>query len=231
MKLLLWDVDLTLIKTGGAGIRGLDRAFREVFGWEGAMDQVRPQGKTDPAIIREVCVQHGMDGDAEVVSAVDDVLEVYVGYLAGEVDASDGYEILPGVAALLEELHGREGVALGLATGNIEEGARIKLARGGLNGYFPFGGFGRVSERRVDVVGEAARQAVEWTGRTFSADEVFVIGDTPDDVAAGCGAGFKTVAVATGSFSAELLMSTGADLVIADFSTGRDQFMRSTRIE
>jgi phosphoglycolate phosphatase len=230
MKLLLWDIDLTLIKTGGAGIRGLNHAFEEVFGWENALASVTPQGKTDPAIIREVCMNHGVGEDSEVASIVESILLRYVGYLGEEVGTTDNYEVLPGVIEVLDAVRGEADVTLGLATGNIEEGARIKLERGGLNPYFPFGGFGRISERRVDVVREAARQAREWTRQDFSAGETFVIGDTPHDVEAGRAAGFQTVAVATGNFTADELAATGADLVIQDFQTGRNQFMRSTRI-
>ena len=231
MKLLLWDVDLTLISTGGAGIRGLDRAFSEVFGWPDAMDQVHPQGKTDPAIIREVCVKHGIEGDGDIPGAVESILACYPDYLAEAVIASEGYQVLPGVLEILDALSSRDDVVLGLATGNIEEGARIKLDRGGLNPYFPFGGFGQISEHRVDVVREAARRGEEWMGRAFASDEVYVIGDTPNDVEAGRAAGFQTVAVATGSHDREQLDAAGAGLVIEDFSSGRDQFMRSTRIE
>ena len=230
MKLLLWDIDLTLIKTGGAGIRGLNLAFEEVCRWENALRSVTPQGKTDPAIIREVCLKHGVSEDSEIHSTVESILLRYIEHLGREVAAAHSYEVLPGVNEMLDSVRDRDDVTLGLATGNIEQGARIKLERGGLNPYFPFGGFGRISERRVDVVREAARQAGVWTKREFRADETFVIGDTPHDVEAGHAAGFQTVAVATGSFTAEELAATGADLVIQDFSAGRDQFMRFARI-
>ena len=230
MKLLLWDVDLTLVSTGGAGIRALDRAFHELYGWRAAMANVRPQGKTDPAIIREVCARHGMDGGAGGAGAVDGILARYVDYLVEEVRLSDRYAVLPGVGGILAELDARDDVVQGLATGNVEAGARIKLERGGLNAYFPFGGFGGVSLDRVDVVRAAARRAAEWSGQAFAPDRTYVIGDTPRDVDAGLRAGFRTVAVATGAHTVEQLREAGAHLVIRDFSTGRDQFMRSTRI-
>jgi phosphoglycolate phosphatase-like HAD superfamily hydrolase len=230
MRLLLWDIDLTLIRTGGAGIRGLNRAFGEVFGWPNAMEQVAPQGKTDPAIIREVCVKHGLSVESEIVSTVRAILGRYVCYLKEEVESTASYQILPGVVDILGLLDGRLDVALGLATGNIEEGARIKLERGCLNRYFPFGGFGGISEHRVDVVREAVRRAEQWTGRAFSPKDTFVIGDTPNDVAAGREAGLRTVAVATGSFSYEELAAWAPDLLIADFVSGQSQFMRSTRM-
>jgi phosphoglycolate phosphatase-like HAD superfamily hydrolase len=230
MKLLLWDIDLTLIKSGGAGIHALNRAFEGVYGWKNALNGVTPQGKTDPAIIREVCVNHGVSEDADVRWAVGSILDCYVGYLDHAVKTAESYQVLPGIIAVLDAFRGRDDIVLGLATGNIEAAARIKLERGNLNAYFPFGGFGQISENRVDVVREASRQARQWTGLGIAPDQTFVIGDTPHDVQAGREAGFQTVAVATGSSSVEQLRATGADLVIEDFASGRDQFMRSTRI-
>jgi phosphoglycolate phosphatase-like HAD superfamily hydrolase len=230
MRLMLWDIDLTLIRTGGAGIRGLNRAFSEVLGWPDAMAHVAPQGKTDPAIIREVCVRHGLRADSEIAATVQAILGLYVGHLRDEVDRTDAYEILPGIVEVLNSIADRPDVVQGLATGNIEEGARIKLERGSLNPYFQFGGFGGVSERRTDVVVEAARRARDFAGHAFDPDDTFVIGDTPNDVVAGREAGFRTVAVATGGYSADQLAAAGPDLVIDDFVRGRDQFFRSTRI-
>ena len=118
---------------------------------------------------------------------------------------------------------------LGLATGNVEAGARIKLERGGLNGYFSFGGFGSDSEDRTEVVAAAARRA-SALGASATPDRTFVIGDTPRDVLAGKAAGFRTIAVGTGNYSTEALRVTGADLVIEDLEVGRDQFWGTTRI-
>ncbi len=227
---MLFDVDLTLVSTGGAGLRALDRAFGEVLEVENATDGVLPHGKTDPAIIREICHRSNLPDIVEVESVVASLLERYVHYLEDEVANSDNYRVLPGIREILEEMHNRGDVGTGLATGNVEVGARIKLGRGGLNGYFPFGGFGSDSEDRSDVVRKAGRAGAEWHRVGIDPDDTFVIGDTSRDVAAGREAGFRTVGVATGRHSVEELEASGADLVISDFESGRDQFLRSTRI-
>ena len=227
MRLLLFDVDMTLISTGGAGIRALNRAFETVFGLKGALDGVRPHGKTDPAIVREVCGNRGIESRPETEARI---LGHYVRFLEGEVASSESYRVLPGVVDLLEGFAGIPDLVVGLATGNIETGARIKLERGGLNVYFPFGGFGSDSEDRAEVVRVAARRGREWTRQPISSRETFVIGDTPMDVRAGRTAGFRTIAVATGAYGTGELGEAGADCVVADFVEGRDQFLRSTRI-
>lgn len=227
MKLLLFDIDMTLISTGGAGIRALESAFRLVADRPRALDGVRPHGKTDPAIVREACAGQGLEVSPELV---DRILDAYLTFLGGEVRRSPTYRVLPGVVALLERLAG-SGVVVGLATGNIEHGARIKLERGALNRFFDFGGFGSDSEDRAEVVRTAARRGRESAGVDIAATDTFVIGDTPMDVAAGRTAGFQTIAVASGSYRPEELEQAGADWVLPDFDTGRDQFLRSTRIE
>ena len=230
MKLLLFDVDLTLVSTGGAGLRALDEAFREVLGVTGATEGVTPHGKTDPAIIREVCLRRSLLLDPDVDSSVTRILERYVHYLKGELADSRQYLVLPGVVDVLEALDRREDVLSGLATGNVEVGARMKLEQGGLNRYFSFGGFGSDSEDRTEVVRTAAQNGSALHGGRIDPEDIFVIGDTPRDVAAGKLAGFSTIAVATGGHGMDELSGTGADLVIRDFSEGLDQFWRSTRI-
>ena len=230
MKLLLFDVDLTLVNTGGAGLRALDEAFREVLGVAGATEGVTPHGKTDPAIIREVCLARSLSLDPDVDSIVNRIVERYVHFLEKEVVNTPKYRVLPGILEILEEVDQREDVLTGLATGNVEAGARLKLERGGLNRYFSFGGYGSDSEERAEVVRTGARAGEALNGVRIAPEDVFVIGDTPLDVAAGKLAGFSTVAVATGGFGLEELAGTEADLVITDFSEGRDQFLRSIRI-
>ena len=229
-KLLLFDVDLTLVNTGGAGLRALDQAFREILGIHDAADGVAPHGKTDPAIVREICSKRGLTDVGELDDFTDRVLMRYTEFLKDEVARSDKYRVLPGVQSILDDAGLREDVILGLATGNVEVGARIKLERGGLNRYFPFGGFGSDSEDRTEVVAAAARRA-SALGEPIHPDQTFVIGDTPRDVLAGKAAGFRTIAVGTGNYSTAVLGETGADLVIDDLHHGRDQFWGTTRIE
>lgn len=230
MKLLLFDVDATLILTGGAGLRALNRAFRDLFDVENAMNDVAPHGKTDPAIVREI-FQKNMPGQSVNDALIVTVLESYVGFLSDEVDRSDAYHVLPGILEILHHLHHRHDVLLGLATGNVESGARIKLRRGDLNRYFGFGGYGSDAEDRPGLVRRAVEKAARHHGRVIESHDVFVIGDTPLDIEAGRNAGYRTVGVATGHYSVDQLREAGADFAIPNFREGRNYFLRSTFIE
>ena len=139
------------------------------------------------------------------------------------------YEVLPGVGEILNALEADGGILMGLGTGNIEPGARIKLEPGGLNRYFSFGGFGSASEDRVDVIRDAYQEAVRVAGAAIAPENVFVIGDTTNDVRAGKALGFRTVGVATGHDDEATLCAAKADLVFPDLALGRDQLIRSTR--
>ena len=235
MKLLLFDVDQTLISTGGAGIRALNRAFQKLYAVENAMDGILPHGKTDPGIIREILHSHPVpsftDGSDGFPTSMAAILDSYLAFLDNEIGSTTSYKILPGIEGILHSLSGRSDVAIGLATGNVEAGARIKLERGNLNRYFPFGGFGSDSENRTELVRQGAERAVAYMGQRPAADNVFVIGDTPRDIIAGREAGFLTVGVATGKYSMAELKESGATVVISDFEQERDQFLRTTRIE
>jgi phosphoglycolate phosphatase len=228
VKLLLFDIDGTLVLTGGAGIRALNRAFQQVVGIDNAMEGIRPHGKTDPAIVREIFHSRGAGGHSADVT--DQILDAYVSFLPEEVRSSRTYRILPGITNFLEAFHGDPNVVLGLATGNVEKGARIKLERGNLNSYFRFGGFGSDAEKRAHLVRCAAENGFRCCGQTIAPEDVFVIGDTPRDIEAGREAGFRTVGVATSDYTREHLEEAGADLVMSDFEQDRDQFLRVTRI-
>jgi len=229
VKLLLFDIDGTLVLTGGAGIRALNRAFRELVGVENAMERVRPHGKTDPAIIREVFEICGNAGQCS--DWMTRILDAYVRYLPGEVNGSSSYKVLPGILRFLEDFHGHSDLAIGLATGNVEEGARIKLERGNLNRFFSFGGFGSDAESRTELVRRAAEKGARVAGQKVKPEDIFVIGDTPRDIDAGREAGFRTVGVATSDYSADQLQAAGADLVLADFERDRSRFLRLAGIE
>ena len=230
MKLLLFDIDQTLINSGGAGLRALDRACEKVLGLKNAMQGISPHGKTDPAIAREI-LRVRLDRASRDGSDIPSILEAYVSFLKEEVQLSPAYRVLPGIVSLLEEMLDRQEVVLGLATGNIELGARIKLERGGLNRYFEFGGFGSDSEDRTELVRRAAEKAADKIGASIPPSNIFVIGDTPLDIDAGNRAGFKTIGVGTGSYSAEQLLAAGATAAVADVSAGRTHFLRSTLME
>jgi len=230
VKLLLFDIDQTLINTGGAGLRGLNRACRKLFGLEGAMDGISPHGKTDPAIVREI-LSRKLGSQTPTNADIANVLDSYISFLKEEVYTSTTYRVLPGVQSLLDQIVARGDVLVGLATGNIELGARIKLERGGLNPYFSFGGFGSDSEDRAELVRKAAEKANHKNGSSILASNIFVIGDTPLDIDAGNRAGFKTVGVATGSYSVEQLLACGAMIAVSDLAQGYGYFLRSTFME
>jgi phosphoglycolate phosphatase-like HAD superfamily hydrolase len=236
VKLLLFDIDQTLISTGGAGIRALNRAFQKVFSIHNAMDGILPHGKTDPGIVREIFLGQKLNISADGHPAsLTSILDSYLEFLANEIDQTSAYEILPGILDILTVLGQRPDISIGLATGNVEKGARIKLARGNLNQYFAFGVFGSDAEDRTQLVRHAAelgiqRSLARW-GRAPEPDAVFVIGDTPRDIEAGRQAGFLTVGVATGKYSRSELIEAGATVAIANFADDCDQFLRVTRIE
>jgi phosphoglycolate phosphatase-like HAD superfamily hydrolase len=227
VKLLLFDIDQTLVNTGGAGLRALDRACQKLFDIDHAMDGISPHGKTDPAIVREI-LRVRLENPSPSRREIETILESYLYFLKDEIRLSPAYRVLPGILALLDHLVAHEDALLGLATGNIEMGGRVKLERGGLNRYFDFGGFGSDSEDRTELVRKAAVRAADKSGRSFQPQDVFVIGDTPLDIAAGKNAGFKTVGVATGSYSEEQLLAAGATFAVVDLEKDRDYFMRST---
>jgi phosphoglycolate phosphatase-like HAD superfamily hydrolase len=230
VKLFLFDIDQTLINTGGAGLRALDRACQKLFTLPNAMQGISPHGKTDPAIVREIFrvkLQSQNPTDSEIAT----VIESYVFYLRDEVRNSPTYRVLPGILSMVQDLSQRDDVALGLATGNVEVGARIKLDRGELNQFFTFGGFGSDSEDRSTLVRMAAEKAADKTGVSIEPSNTFVIGDTPLDIDAGRRSGFKTVGVATGGYSVEQLLACGATFAVSDLAAQRAYFLRSTFIE
>ena len=215
-KLLLFDVDGTLILSGGAGIRSVDRAFLSLFGVSGAMSRCHPDGKTDPAIFREVAratlARDLSPAEMEAVKAA------YLGALREEIRDSPGYRIMPGVPDLLGRL-AREGrFLMALATGNLEEGARLKLEPADLNRYFDTGGFGSDDEDRPRLVRAAVRRAASASSGEIPDEDVYVIGDTPHDITAARKAGVRCIAVATGSSPAAALALHEPDAVLEDLS-------------
>src|SRR5258707_1059544 len=174
-KVLLFDLDWTLIYTGGAGVRALDHAFETLFGVPQAMKKVTPDGKTDPAICREMIRVHlGRDPQG---GEIEKLCRGYLDRLKEEVPQGLGYRIMPGIPELLQALSRREDILMGLGTGNLEEGAKIKLARAGLMKYFRFGGYGSDSEDRPTVLKTAIERGEGLAERRFDKGEVVVIGD------------------------------------------------------
>ncbi len=210
---LLFDIDGTLVSTGGAGRRAMVGAFASVHGRHDVFDGFTFAGMTDRAIAR-----HGLRAIAESLvseSEIDRVLDAYLALLEVELARSEGYRVLPGVTALLDELRSVSGVAVGLGTGNVKRGAYAKLARGGIDGAFAFGGFGCDAEDRTELLRAGARRGAELLGARLEDCRVVVVGDTPKDVAAAKALGAPCVAVETGIYSAADLRACGASHVFA----------------
>lgn len=222
-RLVLFDLDATLVTTGGAGLRAFDRAMAAEFDSAMKLDLVSPAGMTDPAIFREIYRLNR--GRLPRSDEEDRLFARYLEFLEEEVENSEGFRVLPGVEELLKGLAGREEFFLGLGTGNLEEGARIKLERPGLDRYFAFGGYGSDSADRPGLLECAVERGARLAGGRESIEKVFVIGDTPRDVAAGKAIGATTLAVASGPYDVDELAGTSADLVAADL-TDRDGLMR-----
>jgi len=183
------------------------------------MEGVSPAGKTDPLIVREVFVEKlGRVPSADDTRAV---CESYLRYLPEEVKNGSGYRVMAGVRETLRALAAREEMVLGLGTGNLERGARIKLAPAGLNDYFPFGGFGSDAEARPEVLRAGVRRAEARSGERFSPRDVFVIGDTLLDVEAGKAIGATTVAVAAGHAGLEDLRAGNPDILLESLAAER----------
>jgi phosphoglycolate phosphatase len=215
-KLLLFDLDWTLIYTGGAGVRALNVAFERLFRVPEAMKSVSPDGKTDPAICREMIQvllkREPQNGEVEALC------RAYLDQLAGEIPQGPGYRVLPGIPTLLEKLSSRSDVLMGLGTGNLEEGARLKLARADLMRYFKFGGYGSDSEDRPEVLRKGVRRGEQIAGHSFPSRDVVVIGDNIRDVQAGQAIGALTIAVATGPMKYEELAKAKPDHLFHDLS-------------
>jgi phosphoglycolate phosphatase len=205
---VLFDIDGTLLVTGGAGGVAWQRGFEELYGIEANVAEHTGAGMTDPEIaaivFREVI---GRAGTAEERAKA---IGCYLKHLPETVAESAGYRVMPGVEDLLDRLIDR-GLLLGLVTGNIEAAAHIKLARGHLNRFFSFGGYGSDSADRTEVTKAALARGELVSGDTLSEGACIAVGDTPRDVKAGHGAGIKVVGVATGSYDVEELGDAGAD--------------------
>jgi phosphoglycolate phosphatase len=219
-RLVLFDIDGTLLSTDGAARRAFRRAMLDVYGATGPIDGHDFGGKTDPQIARELLRLHGLE-DAAIDAGLARLWAGYLDELSRELDRpGQRSRLMPGVAELVDALEERAaaGVVLGLLTGNIRAGAELKLRSVGLHGRFPVGAFGSDSERRDELPAVAVRRARDYSGHSFGGRDVVVIGDTPADVTCGRSLGVTAVAVATGRFPADALRDAGADVVLQDLS-------------
>ena len=217
MRLLLFDVDGTLLRAAGAGRRAVKAALERVYGTVGSIDAYDLGGKTDQRIVFDVLEAAGLARTA-VKERLDDFFEVYARGLSDEIGDGRNVTTLPGIAPLVRRLHETPGVLLGLLTGNIEEGARIKLASTGLSPYFPVGAFGSDHVDRRLLPSLAARRAHALIGHAFLPEDVIVIGDTPLDIDCARAFGAVAVAVATGLHTVAQLSEHGPDMLFEDFN-------------
>ena len=211
---VLFDIDGTLITLNGAGSRSLNRAMEDLFGIPEGFREIHFAGKTDFQIIREGLRKFDLpDGDDFLHS----LLDRYLDYLRIEVASGRG-RVKEGVKPLLETLHELTGVYLGLLTGNVEAGARLKLDTFGLIRFFQVGAFGDDSEDRNLLLPFAMKRLLDSQSISVNYEQCVVIGDTPSDVLCAQIHGASSIAVATGTHSLEQLQKTTADLVLSDLS-------------
>lgn len=200
MKIVLFDIDGTLLRTDGAGRRSMEHALQTVFGVPGDATY-RYDGKTDRQIVREQMLGAGFS-DAIISARMDDLLACYVTQLADELTSNPAQaELCPGIPVLLDRLRQHTGVVLGLLTGNIERGARHKLHAVDLPySQFRVNAFGCDAEARPDLPAVARRRAEDLLGTNVRSDQLVIIGDTPADIHCGRAIGVQAIGVATGRF-------------------------------
>lgn len=215
----LFDIDGTLLRAGGAGRRAVELALCEVLEDDNgsvSLESVEFAGRTDPWIVRTALMQYGVTANDALIH---EVLRRYVAHLPRELELASAFEVLPGVLSLLAELTARDDVVVGLGTGNTQPAAYAKLARGGLDSFFSFGGFGSDHTDRAELLRTGLSRGLERAGARPGGARVVVIGDTPHDVAAAQAIGAHCVAVSTGGYDGSALEAAGATVVVPDLSS------------
>ena len=209
-RLILFDIDGTLLTTDGVAGRAFRAALERVFGTSGPTRGYSFAGKTDPQIARDLLLAGGVE-EPSIDAGLAAVWEHYTPTLEREIAAANTH-VFPGVRELVQRLHHDPDAILGLLTGNLREGARIKLTAAGLDfDWFTVGAFGSDHARRPELPAIAIARAEEQFGRRFEGKSVVIIGDTPLDVACGEHLGVRTIAVATGNYSEDELRACGPD--------------------
>ncbi len=215
-RVVLFDVDGTLITARGAGRSALGRALEETFGARGPIETYDFRGKTDPRIIRDLMLAAGV-AEARIQALMPACLAAYAVALAEAVGDGSRVQTLPGVAELVRALGARGDLLLGLLTGNVETGARLKLGPTGLWPYFRVGAYGSDDPDRTRLPAIAAARVERLTGAPVSMAQLTIIGDTPLDVECARACGAVAVAVATGQHGFDELRACGPDLIFRDF--------------
>lgn len=221
MSLLLFDIDGTLLLSGGAGVRAMTRAFDQTFRVKDAFQAADVAGRTDTFIVSTALRQAGLEDTPEAHGRF---REAYVPLLSDEIrkPPTGRTGLMPGVDRLLEVLVSDDGFEIGLLTGNFEAAAYVKLRHFAIDAHFTWGAFGEESADRNDVARAALRRAEERNIPRHRRQRAVVVGDTPHDVACARAIGARVIAVATGNYTEAQLRSEGADLTLPDLAdTGR----------
>jgi phosphoglycolate phosphatase len=216
LKLILFDIDGTLIDTGGAGARSWTWAFEHFFDRPGVdIGKYSSAGMTDPVVARKTFTEAlGREPSGEELARL---MSGYLSVLPDFIASSDGYRVLPGVVELLPRLH-EAGVLLGVTTGALEAGAHAKLGRARLNHFFLVGGYGSDSADRVELTRAAIERGERLLGHSLDSRQVAVVGDTPLDISAAQGADVVSVGVATGKYDLDELRAANPDYALADLT-------------
>ena len=213
-RLLLFDIDGTLVNTGGAGVQSLKTIVRNRFGAEDDLRDIEIAGKTDRAIIRDILRKYEIEPTEQNIFLF---AEQYIRELPLSLSRSEG-RALPGIRPLLERLKPRPHIVLALLTGNLQDGAKLKLQHYGLWDFFEFGAFADDHHDRNELGSFAKKRAQAKHDHDFDAADIDVIGDTNHDIACGRAFGARTIAVATGSWSGERLQTCAPDFLFGDLS-------------
>jgi phosphoglycolate phosphatase len=204
-KLILFDIDGTLVLTGGAGGRAMARAFEDVFGLQHGMASISMAGRTDAWIVAQMAANHGLACTPELFARFH---ETYIGHLQQEIHKPGPQKgVLPGVREVLEVLADHSAAHLALLTGNFERGAQIKLEYFDLWRYFGSGAFGDHTHDRNSLLGTALARVANAGGPAVKPSEIVVVGDTPLDVAVAVAGGARSLAVATGSYDVDAVLA------------------------
>lgn len=217
--LILFDIDGTILLTSGAGRRAITAALAAEAPDPATFEKIRFDGKTDPQIVGEILLAAGHPG-AEDRDLVASLCTRYVGLLEDELrHPRTVTTVMPGILQLLDALEARDDIVLGLLTGNMVQGANLKLTAAGIGPHrFKVGAYGSDSHHRPDLPAIAARRAEPYFGRVPAGRDVIIIGDTPADVTCGLGISARAIGVATGSYNTSDLEAAGAHAAFADLS-------------
>lgn len=214
-RTILFDVDQTLLYTGGAGSAGMARAFQQLYGIENGFGEIEYSGRTDWYILKAGLEHHGLhDEVADFDRTLPRFIDAYLEHLPETLRDTPGGHVKPGVPELLDALAERDDVRLGLATGNFKRACLLKLDFFGLDAHLHEGGFGDDAEDRGELVGHAISRVANGSSRT----DVWVVGDTPRDVEAAQSNDVRSLAVATGAHTVDDLVAAGADIALEDLA-------------